>query len=114
MDKQERRLAPRVYLRVPLRFRAISNPPSPERRAETSNLSARGICFATDSFLPVGSQVQLLFGMPKEVTGDLTTEWRCTGRVVHFQPNRFGRGQNAVGVQFERYEALAVTERWAS
>jgi hypothetical protein len=113
MEQQERRAAPRTYLRIPLRFRPISDPPSPERRAETSNLSARGICFSTDSFLPVGSQVQLLFKMPKEVTGELATEWRCTGRVVHFQPNRFGRGQNAVGVQFELYEALAA-EPWAS
>ena len=99
----ERRLAIRHALRTPLRFR-IRKSSIPEQRAETQDLSERGVFFATKSPLSVGTALELLLKMPQEITGKKTTEWRCTGRVVRVVPQTLP-GQNlgvALNLTFTR------------
>ena len=47
MSSSERRIDPRVNIRVPLRFRALNNPGSTEQTAESENISQRGMYFMT-------------------------------------------------------------------
>lgn len=113
MTTKERRLVPRHNLRVPLRFRTITKPASPEQKAESLNISKRGVYFATDFPLKVGTPVELFLKMPMEVTGKAPTDLRCTARVVHLERNKFV-GKTGIGVHIEQLEAQVGVERWAS
>ncbi len=99
----DRRLTRRHNLKVPLRVRARRADTS-ERRADSVNLSQRGVFFATDLSFSKGAAVDLLVEMPEEVTGAPTAQWLCTGHVVRVVPLDSPRGEHGVGVQFDFYE----------
>jgi hypothetical protein len=101
----ERRISPRHLLKTPLRVRVWKSG-STERRAESQNLSESGTFFATDEPMDIGSAVEILLKMPEEISGNPTTEWRCTGHVVRVEPIDTPRGKLGIGVQFDFYEIL--------
>ena len=111
MNTTERRTTTRLLLRIPLRFRPITNPASPEQRAESLNISQRGVYFATEFPPQAGTPVELLLKMPSELTGKTPAEIRCTARVVHVEPNTFVDGRAGVGVEIERYGPPIGVER---
>ena len=80
----------------------------PEERRESENLSEKGLLFATDSVIPVGTVLEILLKMPDVVTGEATTEWHCSGHVVRVAPIDSPRGKLGVGVQFDCYEVSRV------
>jgi hypothetical protein len=69
-------------------------------------------CVATGNLLQhqnalcEGEVVEVLLKMPEEVTGEETTEWRCTGHVVRVELSDATEGKLGVGVQFYCYEAV--------
>ncbi len=67
-------------------------------------VAEKGIFFATDSLLRVGTAVEVLLKMPEEITGEPTTEWLCTGHVVRVEPVNSSRGKLGVGVQFDCHQ----------
>jgi hypothetical protein len=101
----ERRNSRRHLLKTKLRVRAWNSGWN-ERRAESENLSERGVFFATDAPLVIGSAVEVLLKMPEEISGRPTTEWRCTGHVVRLEHVDMPRGKLGVGIQFDCYEIL--------
>lgn len=101
--RSDRRLADRYKVKTPLRVR-IWKSRAPEVAAESVNLSQRGIYFATDSTLREGEAVEVFFNMPKEIIGEPTSEWRCTGHVVRVERKEEPNGKQGVGVQFDCYE----------
>jgi PilZ domain len=105
MTQTERRLAERLALKIPLRVR-IAKPVALDHTAESLNISARGIYLATDLPLCEGTPVHLVFVMPEEVTDKPASEWRCTGHVVHVEPNSSPQRATCVGVGFDCYEVL--------
>jgi hypothetical protein len=105
MSRPERRLAERFGVKIPLRVR-IANPAALDHTAESLNISTRGICLATDLPLSKGTPVHLVFEMPEEVTQKPAAEWRCTGHVVHVQPNSSPQSPTCAGVRFDCYEVL--------
>jgi hypothetical protein len=109
MTANERRLAQRFDLRIPLSVRAPKSA-APEHRTESLNVSARGIYFATNLPLREGMPVQVTFEMPEEITHKPAAEWRCTGHVVHVEPSNSRQSSQQsmirVGVGFDCYEVL--------
>ena len=103
--ESDRRSSRRLPFKTALRVRVWKSGPA-EQRAESENLSAQGIFFATDAPLAIGSAVEILLKMPREITGGLASEWRCSGRVVRLTPGSNGDGKQGVGVQFDCYEIL--------
>jgi hypothetical protein len=101
----ERRISPRHPLKTALRVRVWKSG-STEQRAESQNLSETGTFFATDAPLTIGTAVEILLRMPKEITGKPTTEWRCTGHVVRLELVDTPRGKLGVGVKFDCYEIM--------
>jgi hypothetical protein len=101
----ERRNSRRYLFRTKLRVRAWKSGWN-ERRAESEDLSERGVFFATDAPLIIGSAVEVLLKMPEEISGRPTTEWRRTGHVVRFEPVDTPRGKLGVGIQFDCHEIL--------
>lgn len=102
----ERRLAPRYGLRIALLVQVLGTTTTHE--SESLNISARGICFATDLLVRKGDLVDLIFDMPEKITRAPTVKWRCTGHVVYVQQNNPSRHANRVGVNFVYYEALST------
>ncbi len=99
----DRRLVERYKIKMPLRIRLWKSP-MPEKAAESTNLSQRGIYFATDSKLSAGETIEVFFEMPEEIIGEPTGEWRCTGHVVRVEAMAAEAGKVGVGVQFDCYE----------
>src|SRR5260370_23267614 len=102
----DRRSSDRHNVKTALRIR-VWNSGLPEHRAESVNLSQRGIYFATKSALCKGEIVEVLLKMPEEVSGEETTEWRCTG---HVAPVDSPTGKLGVGVQFYCYEVARAEQ----
>ncbi len=94
----------RHSLTTALRVR-VWNSAKPEERAASVNVSLRGIYFATKQPLCEGEIVEVLLKMPEEVSGEQSTEWRCTGHVVRVEPFDPAKGKLGVGVLFYCYEA---------
>jgi hypothetical protein len=109
IPRGERRLAARVDVKLTLRVR-IPKSAGPEQWGESLNVSSRGIYFATDLSLQKGSAVHMTFEMPEEVSKKPVSEWRCTGHVVHVRPSRSSQGAICVGVAFDCYEILPLTQ----
>lgn len=101
--EEDRRRARRHNLRTAVRVRVWKSG-TPEQKAESLNLSQRGIYFVTDAPPPEGETIEILLNMPQEITGEPTTEWRCTGHVMHTEPINSPHGKFGVGVQFDCYE----------
>jgi PilZ domain-containing protein len=115
MNSRERRIDPRVSVAVPLRFRALNVQNATEQIAESQNISQRGLFFFTSVPLKVGTPVELSLRMPPAISGNVSSDVRCVGRVVHVRENGALGGKLGVGIHIERYEAAAaMRERWAS
>jgi len=99
----DRRLSLRHNLRAPLRVR-VRRSEAGEQKAESENLSQRGVFFATDLALSKGATLDLLVEMPEEITGVPPAQWLCTGHVVRVVPIESPIGLTGVGVQFDFYE----------
>jgi Tfp pilus assembly protein PilZ len=100
---RDQRLAKRHSVKTALRVR-IWKSSIPEDRAESVNLSRRGIFFVTNSPFQEGEAVEILLKMPEEITGEPPTEWRCTGLITRVEPVDSPRGKFGVGVRFDCYE----------
>ena len=115
MSSNERRIDTRVNIAVPLRFRPLTNPGSTEQKAESENISQRGMFFLTNIPLKVGTPVEVSLRLPQEVAGKMVSDVMCVARVVHVKPNSGPGGMLGIGLHIERYEAQAVErDRWAS
>ena len=73
----------------------------PEERAESVNLSQRGIFFVSNTAFREGEVVEILLKMPEEVTGEATTDWRCRGLVTRVEAVDSPKGKHGVGVRFD-------------
>ena len=102
MPASERRRTRRFKVSIPLRFNAAAEN---GHRANSINVSASGVCFATHHVLRVGQRVELQLRIPTRVTGTTPADRCFTGRVVHIKPNGSSNGHVQVGVQFLYYES---------
>lgn len=105
---EERRFTPRSDLAVFITLRPIADPPLPEQRVESVNISRRGMFFNTTAEIPKGTAVEMRFHMPPQISGKPDTEWRCMGRVIRVDRNGLPFGSVGVGVQFDYYELLSA------
>ena len=100
----DRRSVPRLKIAVPLRFRFLKAPLSPEHEAASLNISNLGVYFATDACVHEGLLIQMLLKLPRELSGDGEREWCFTGRVAHVESLGSPKDASGVGVQFLYYE----------
>ena len=101
--ERDRRLSRRHTLKTGLRLR-MRRLEAKETKAESENLSQRGVFFATDLPLSKGTALDLLVEMPEQVTGVPPAQWLCTGHVVRVVAIDSPQGSRGVGVQFDFYE----------
>jgi hypothetical protein len=102
--EHDRRLSRRHNFRTDLRIR-VRKSNAGELKAESQNLSQRGVFFATDLELSKGAALDLVVEMPEQITGVPAAQWLCTGHVVRVVPIKEStKGGRGVGVQFDFYE----------
>ena len=110
MSSSNRRAETRIDVRMPIRFRPITEPPSAEQSAESVNISQHGLCFSTTCPLHVGAEVEIYLRMPRELSQNVI-QVRWNARVVHVEPNGVA-GKTGVGVRVERLSPMAERESW--
>lgn len=106
--RADRRLTPRMDLRLPIQFRAVSDASTPEAKTESVNISRRGVYFSTSLPVSMGMPVELQFTMPEEITGKPERAWRCVGRVVRVDKRGRLWGRRGIGIQFDYYELVPL------
>jgi len=107
MKPSDRRLAQRFRLIIPMFVRDWKSM-APEKKVESTNVSEGGIYYETETPPREGAMVQIRLEMPKEVTGNATAEWRCTGKVVSVRPTCPPGVSLGVGVRFDYYEISRI------
>lgn len=105
MPGSERRRSRRFKLRIPLRVHRANSAAERVQRVSSLNISASGVCFATNHPVSVGQSLQLNLRMPKRISGTPSGECSFTGRVVHVESGNGSGAASQVGVQFLYYEA---------
>lgn len=107
MSKQdERRRAPRIPSKVPLKVIPTEGAGHNPQSAESINLSERGLYFEIPGGVRPGSNVEIAFTMPPEVTGGMAMKVRCVARVVRVDPNVGGEERIGVAAHIERFETV--------
>jgi len=74
-----------------------------ERKAETRDVSFRGLYFITENGVEVGSEIEFVLTLPKQITLATDVHIHCTGLVVRVEPHD---GRTGVAAQIERYEFM--------
>src|SRR5260370_2892588 len=102
----EKSVSRRYPLKTAMRLR-VRKSGQTEWSVESENLSETGTFFSTDVPLVIGSAVEILLIMPQEISRKPTTDWRCAGHVVRFQPRNAGGGE--LGIEFYHYPTFQST-----
>jgi Tfp pilus assembly protein PilZ len=111
---EERRLAPRKNLSVPVHLSvAAADTGSASLIGETVNYSDRGVYFTTMRPLTVGDHIEMSFTIPRELSGRNAENVQCAGRVVHVHPPTAKNGRTGIGALIERWDRGGGS-RWPS
>lgn len=102
---QEKRATRRFALRLPVAVN-YTTPSTPEKRAQTRDVSARGICFYVDSSIEAGSPIEFTLTLPPEITLTESIHVRCKGKVVRVDGGA-SDGKMAVAAVIDEYEFLS-------
>lgn len=98
----ERRASRRFTMALPLTLREHSSESS-EWQGETRDVSFRGLYFLADTDFAVGSEIEFVLTLPKEITLATDVHIHCSGLVVRVEPHE---GRKGVAARIERYEFL--------
>jgi len=104
-DLSDRREARRFVMTLPVRILA-HDANSPELRANTRDVSYRGLYFLSESSFEDGSEIDFILTLPQQMisTGDVNI--RCHGKVVRTEPT--DSGKTGIAAKIERYEFVPV------
>jgi hypothetical protein len=108
MNAKERRFTPRHKLEIPLTIQFLSVPEEPPQQTQSTDVSIRGVCFATGQSLEIGTPVKVLLRMPEQVTGRASPAWSCMGRVVRVDRTAGPNGERGIGVELHYYDVLSA------
>jgi hypothetical protein len=99
----ERRTSQRFTMSLALMVRSNDPHGVVEEPGQTRDVGFRGLYFTTNAEYAIGSEIEFILTLPKEVTQSGAVNIRCRGRVVRIEP---GNGNRGVAARIERYEFL--------
>ncbi|HXV73681.1 MAG TPA: PilZ domain-containing protein [Sphingomonadales bacterium] len=105
-NQDDRRRAPRIPSKVPLKVIPTEGGGQYAQSAESINLSERGLYFEMPGGVKPGSTVDIAFTMPPEVTGGMAMKVRCTARVIRVDAKTGSDGKVGVAAHIERFETV--------
>ena len=105
-DESERRIARRFLMTLPLRVlpREAQNQ---ELRAQTRDVSYRGLYFLADASFEVGSEFEFVLTLPQQMSQSGDVDIRCCGQVVRVESSSNGR--LGIAAKIQRYEFVPAT-----
>lgn len=102
-DGTDRREARRFNMTLPMRFLS-PDAHTPELKAQTRDVSYRGLYFLTDAEFKVGGSIEFVITLPEQVTRSGDVNIRCHGEVVRIESTQ--NGHHGVAAKINRYEFL--------
>jgi hypothetical protein len=99
----EKRSSLRYTMALPL---SIRDGKSRELPAETRDVSFRGLYFTLDSDVKVGTEIDFVLTLPKQITLATDVHIRCAGQVTRVESLGDRKG---VAARIDRYEFLPQT-----
>lgn len=105
-NETERRTTRRFTMSLGVKVRSEGPQGVVEQPGRTRDVGFRGLYFSTAAQYEVGSEIEFILTLPKEVTQANDVNIRCRGRVVRIEPFA---GNQGVAARIERYEFLPET-----
>ncbi len=105
-DGADRREARRFSMSLPMRV-LVREAHSNELRANTRDVSYRGLYFLSETKFEVGSQIDFVLTLPQKVSSSGEVDIRCRGQVVRV--DAASNGRVGVAAKIERYEFLPAS-----
>ena len=102
-DGTERREARRFTMTLPLRV-FPHEASGPELKAQTRDVSYRGLYFHADAKFSVGSPIEFVITLPEQVTQSGDVNIRCQGQIVRIEPGE--NGNVGIAAKINRYEFI--------
>ena len=106
LNTTERRTSRRFNMSLGLKVRLDGPSGVIEQPARTRDVGFRGLYFVTQSEYEIGSEIEFILTLPKEVTQAGDVNIRCRGRVLRVEPSDESHG---VAARIERYEFLPAS-----
>jgi len=99
----ERRASRRFTMTLPLTVRVSGPDGGIERQGQTRDVSFRGLYFLMDADFELGSAIEFILTLPREITlaGDVYI--RCFAEIIRVEPHNARRG---IAARIDRYEFL--------
>lgn len=101
----ERRTAQRFDMRLPVVVLARDDGPT-ELHSETRDVSSRGAYFTVNRDLPIGSSIELVLTLPREIIVAGPIRVRCQGRIVRVEEKENEERKVGVATVIDRYEFM--------
>ena len=105
-DGADRREARRFSMSLPMRV-FPREAQKEELRANTRDVSYRGLYFLSETRFEVGSQIDFVLTLPQNVSQSGEVDIRCCGKVVRVEAGT--NGTMGVAAKIERYEFLPAS-----
>lgn len=100
-DGADRREARRFTMTLPLRVLRGQHHSS-ELKAQTRDVSYRGLYFLSESSFDVGNEVEFIITLPRQMSQAGEVDIRCQGQIVRVEPSDNGR--IGIAARIDRYE----------
>jgi hypothetical protein len=104
-DLSDRREARRFVMTLPVRVLA-HDAKGPELRANTRDVSYRGLYFLTDARFEDGTEIDFILTLPQQMISAGDVNIRCHGTVVRIEPTE--NGKTGIAARIDRYEFVPV------
>ena len=105
-DGADRREARRFSMSLPMRVLPCEAQKE-ELRANTRDVSYRGLYFLSETKFELGSQIDFVLTLPQKVSQSGEVDIRCCGKVVRVEAGT--NGTMGVAAKIERYEFLPAS-----
>ena len=107
----ERRAAHRFPMSLPLVVRAPARGQKSSASTQTNDISASGVYFDMNENFRLGSRIEFVVTLPREITPAADVRIRCLGRVVRVEKEKAAGAESAerrigVAAAIEQYEFL--------
>jgi len=82
------------------------DPSGPELKAQTRDVSYRGLYFLTEARFEDGSEIDFILTLPQQMITAGDVNIRCHGRVVRIETDE--NGKTGIAAKIEKYEFVPV------
>jgi hypothetical protein len=104
-DLSDRREARRFAMTLPVRVLA-RDANSPELKAQTRDVSYRGLYFLSEARFESGSEIDFILTLPQQMISAGDVNIRCHGKVVRVEST--DNGKTGIAAKIDRYEFVPI------